>query len=86
MWFKLNSEVGVRKWEVGMRKSEGGKIEHSAERIAGRQVSSISAAAARGAASQIEKETLKKRMSNIEVMYSSCRELFCRTVYFIKKD
>ena len=24
-------------------------------------------------------------MSNIEVMYSACRELLCRTIYFIKK-
>ncbi len=23
-------------------------------------------------------------MSNVEVMYSACRELLCRTVYFIK--
>jgi hypothetical protein len=37
------------------------------------------------ASSQIEKETLKKRISNIEVMYSACREPLCRTVY-LKKD
>ncbi len=24
-------------------------------------------------------------MSNVEGMYSACRELLCRTVYFIKK-
>ena len=23
-------------------------------------------------------------MSNVEVMYSACRELLCRTVYFLK--
>jgi hypothetical protein len=38
------------------------------------------------AAILIEQETLKKRISNVEGMYSARRELLCRTVHFKKND
>jgi hypothetical protein len=46
----------------------------------------VSPAADKKTADLIEKENLKKRMSNVEVMYSSCRELLCRTVYLKKAE
>jgi hypothetical protein len=63
---------GAGNSEVGMRKTK---------KVSGVRCQ-VSAPLLAAAANLIEKETNEHRTSNIELMYSACRELLCRTVYF----